>query len=424
MAGLVVAVTQLPHLLGSARRAAAWRRGAAAAVVLLAALVLVLPPLHRVAEAGGTATASTPGELAGQPWHVLVPAVLCLVVLLPHLRQAWAGLLAGTALGLVVSAAVLLRGSGDPTDLEQYYPAKVFWFLTVLLAPLLAVVVTRLAAAALVAASRLAGRLGPGAFVVRAAGVAVLVAIAASLWLPYLLGVESATAATWHRAAPDQRDVATAFPDWSAFRYELATRFGPDDRPEVVVPYTVAVGSSDPYGTRIVSELLGFLTRQPEVLEGRASVCAQIDAVAGDRARGRAHPAPCPGGAGGDGRRRVRRPGRGRAGQPWSGLTGSSSWRRRDGRHQLRLELDDPAEQAVDERRRLVGRQRARQLDRLVDDDRVRHVVAPQQLERAQAQDRAVHRGHPVEGPALRRRSTAARRSAPGARRRPRPARR
>jgi len=112
--------------------------------------------------------------------------------------------------------------------------------------------------------------------------VAVLVAVAASLWLPYLLGVESATAATWHRAAPDQRDVATSFPDWSSFRFELATRFGPDDRPEVVVPYTVALGSTDPYGTRIVSELLGFLTRQPEVLEGRASVCAQIDAVAGD----------------------------------------------------------------------------------------------------------------------------------------------
>jgi hypothetical protein len=282
VAGLVLAAAQLPRLLGSARRARAWRCGAVAAALLVPALLLALPPLHRVAVVSGTAAASTPGELAGQPWHVLVPAVLCVVVLAPHLRQAWAGLLAGTALGLVVAAAVLLHGSGHPTDLHQYYPAKVFWFLTVLLAPLLAVVVTWLAALVLAAASRLAGRLGRAAFVARAGGAAVLVAVAASLWLPYLLGVESATAATWHRAAPDQRDVVTSFPDWSSFRYELAIRFGPDDRSDVVVPYTVAVGSTDPYGTRIVSELLGFLTARPEVLGGRATVCEEIAALAGD----------------------------------------------------------------------------------------------------------------------------------------------
>ena len=213
---------------------------------------------------------------------MLVPAAVALLVLVPHLRRAWAGLLAGTALGLGVVAWSLLQGSGHPTDVGQYYPLKVLWFLTVLLAPLLAVVVTRLSAVVLAAASRLAGRLGRAAFVARAGGAAVLVAVGASLWLPYLLGVESATAATWHRAAADQRDVATPFPDWSSFRYELATRFGPDDRSQVVVPYVVAVGSTDPYGTRIVSELLGFLSGRPEVLGGRATVCAEIAALAGD----------------------------------------------------------------------------------------------------------------------------------------------
>jgi hypothetical protein len=51
---------------------------------------------------------------------------------------------------------------------------------------------------------------------------------------------------------------------------------------------------------------------------------------------------------------------------------------------QARLELEQPAEQAVDEGRRVVGGQRPGQLDRLVEHDGVRDVVAPEQLERAE----------------------------------------
>ncbi len=275
---------------------------------------------------GGTAIASSPGELAGQPWHVLVPAAVALLVLVPHLRRAWAGLLAGTALGLGVVAWSLLQGSGHPTDVGQYYPLKVFWFLTVLLAPLLAVVVTWLSVVVLAAASRLAGRLGRAAFVARAGGAAVLVAVGASLWLPYLLGVESATAATWHRAAADQRDVATPFPDWSSFRYELATRFGPDDRSQVVVPYVVAVGSTDPLRHQDRLRAPRLPVRPPRG-PGRTRDRLRGDRGArGRRARPGAHPATRSGGAGGDGRRRLRRAGRRRAGQSRSGLTGSTSW--------------------------------------------------------------------------------------------------
>ena len=62
----------------------------------------------------------------------------------------------------------------------------------------------------------------------------------------------------------------------------------------------------------------------------------------------------------------------------------------------------DPAEQAVDEARRVVGRQLLGQLHRLADRDRVGDVVAPEQLvDRRSAAIVAVDRRHPVQRPAL-----------------------
>jgi hypothetical protein len=68
---------------------------------------------------------------------------------------------------------------------------------------------------------------------------------------------------------------------------------------------------------------------------------------------------------------------------------------------QARLELEQPTEQPVDERGRVVGRERPGELDGLVDDHGVGYVVPPEQLEGAQPEDGPVDGGHPVQGPAL-----------------------
>src|SRR6185437_14031712 len=65
------------------------------------------------------------------------------------------------------------------------------------------------------------------------------------------------------------------------------------------------------------------------------------------------------------------------------------------------LEFQDAGQQAVDETGRAVGGQVAGQGDGIADGDRVGHVVLPEQLERADAQDVAVHGGHALQGPAL-----------------------
>src|SRR4051812_710184 len=63
---------------------------------------------------------------------------------------------------------------------------------------------------------------------------------------------------------------------------------------------------------------------------------------------------------------------------------------------------EEPREEAVDEGRRLVRRQRVRELDRLVDRDGVRYVVVVEQLPRRQPEQRAIDARHAVERPALR----------------------
>lgn len=282
-AGALLLLVRVPRLTADLRSRAARRALGGGLIAVAAAVALAVPAVAGLRQVGGTAVTSAAGSLAGEPWVVLVPALGTLVLLLRPLRHAWASLLAGSAAGLLASGVVVLLSSGHPADLDQYYPAKLLWFLTILLGPLLAVASVTVADVAARSCWGAAGRLGQAAFVVRWTGASLVVALAAAFWLPYLLGVESATAGTWHRAAPDQRQVPTAFPDWSAYRYELATRFGPDDRAEVVVPYLVANASSDPFGTRVVSELLAFLTDRPEVLGGRATVCQEIEQLAGDR---------------------------------------------------------------------------------------------------------------------------------------------
>ena len=64
-------------------------------------------------------------------------------------------------------------------------------------------------------------------------------------------------------------------------------------------------------------------------------------------------------------------------------------------------DVGDPAEHAVEEARAVVGGQRAGQLDGFGDRHRVVDLVDPQQLEHADAQQRAVDRGHAGHRPAF-----------------------
>src|SRR5437763_16409464 len=66
------------------------------------------------------------------------------------------------------------------------------------------------------------------------------------------------------------------------------------------------------------------------------------------------------------------------------------------------IALRDRAEYAVDETARVVGRELRRQLDRFGDHNADRNLLLVQQLVGSETQQRAVHRGHPLERPALR----------------------
>jgi hypothetical protein len=278
-------VGDLPGLRLSARSRAGWSAGLRALPVVVPAAALALVPVLTLQSQGGTAAAATPGDIPPGPWHLLALAAASLVPLALLARRAWSRHLVGSALGLLVAVALLLRGAGHGFDVNQYYPLKTLWFLLLLLAPVVALWSAWLAAAVARAASRALSRTGSAAFVLRAGTTAVLAALAFALWLPWMLGTGSGTTGAWHRStAADAVEVDGLAGSWSAQRYDIARRYGTAYSPDRVVPFFVGNQRGvDPYGTRIVSGLLTFLTGQPEIAGDVPDLCGTVHLVAGDQ---------------------------------------------------------------------------------------------------------------------------------------------
>jgi hypothetical protein len=281
---LLLVGTQLPGLTSRLRTRAGVRRAVRFVPWMILALLVGAMPVLAGGGAGGLAgVAAIPGHFPGDPWRLLVPGVCCAAMLVRRWREPWARLLLGSAIGLLGTWLVLLRGSSY--QIEQWYPVKAAWFEALLLAPLLAVGVTWLGFTAARSAARAIDRMGPNTFVVRATGGALAVGVAFAFWLPMLLGQGSLLAMTWHAAPLSPQSTSRgAVPNWSAEHYDLVTKYQPAAGGRVVVPYFLGYSAvADSKGTRLVSALLDFVTGQPEIAGDGRDVCMAIEVVAGDR---------------------------------------------------------------------------------------------------------------------------------------------
>ncbi len=253
-----------------------------AAVVVLVAAALAVPPLAQVATAGGTGLAGQTGSLGAEPWRLLVPGLLAALLLLPRMSRPWARTYVGGMVGLVAVLAVLLRGAGHGVDLEQWYPLKVCWFLTVFLAPWLALTVIRGVATGVRPAWRLLGRARGSAFVLRAAVLSVTAAAALVTWLPWQLGPTPDLVGAWQPyqgQAPGTQGVTR--PLFTGGALDLAADNGSRFGTAVPVPFGVEQNFFlDQYSSLIVSKLFSFQNGRPDVA-GATDVCDAVRRVAG-----------------------------------------------------------------------------------------------------------------------------------------------
>jgi hypothetical protein len=278
----VFALPRMGRLAAHVRSTRSWRVLLSTLPWAAVAVALAAPPVMSVRSDGGAALAGTLGALPSAPWWVLAPGLLGTGLLLRRRRHAWARLFLGSVFGFCGVTGVMLYGAGNGFDITQYYPMKTLWFLAMFLGPLAALTIVAGALAALRAASRLLGRAGSAARVLRITTVALTVAVLGAFWLPLVADSGLATRNTWHGSAVSEEAARAGWANWSAQRYDIALQYGSAHRDAVVVPHYV--GSSvvfDTDSTRLVSEVLTFLTGQPELSSDLENVCEKIDLVAG-----------------------------------------------------------------------------------------------------------------------------------------------
>ncbi len=284
---LAVAAPGVRRLAGCPATRATLRAVLRAAPVALVLLAVAAVPLLAVLGAGGVGLAATTGTFGGAPWRILVPALLCLPWALHRAggaRSAWVRALLGAVAGLIGVWALMLHGSGS-LDLNQWYPMKAAWFLTLVLAPVLALAATVATARAAAAVSTLLARTGRPAGVLRAGTLALVLATLFAFWLPHMIGPGSATADAWRADdRRDQHDGEGGRSRASAQRFDLASRYGTPADGRVAVPYFLGWSAMwDTDGTTMISALLTFQTGQGQLFHEPTNLCRAISRVAGRR---------------------------------------------------------------------------------------------------------------------------------------------
>jgi hypothetical protein len=248
----------------------------AAAVVMLAVASV---PVLSVQTAGGVALASTAGELPSVPWVVLVLGLAVAAwMIVRDLPRGSSRLHLGSVAGLLVATAVMLRGANHGFDLTSYYPMKALWFLTIVLAPILALVTVDLGCRVLRPFWRGLARLGGLTRLCRFAFVACLSALAFAFCLPLLLGNASTTWGSLARfpLTRGHTDPASSGAV-SAERFDVATRYATRYAPATTVPVAVGLSTGwDQFGPFIVSKLISFQTGQPQTGGQTGAVCADV----------------------------------------------------------------------------------------------------------------------------------------------------
>lgn len=237
------------------------------------AVALVAPAVLAVARAQGLATAAVAGTIDPVPLPLLVGGVACTALLARRWTTTTRALL-GTAAGLAVMAAVLLLGSGR-ADVSQYYVVKSLWFLCLALLPVTAAVGAPVVVGVVSVGWHSLGRLGSMARLSRAFVVASSVALVVSFLLPIEAVVGSAALDT----------VTTQEPTTVSSRaYTTAVAYAMRYAPALAVPVELGSGPfPDRLATKVTSELLAFLTGQPENAGRALDVCVDVRTVAGPR---------------------------------------------------------------------------------------------------------------------------------------------
>jgi hypothetical protein len=284
VAGLAfLAIPRISSVMRGVRSGRIWRPVLLLLPVVGVTALLATVPVFLIHEQGGSAMAALPADVPAGPWKLLLPALACLPLLFRQFRTDGVRLIVGSAFGLFGTTALLLYWAGQGFDLTQYYPMKSLWFLTLFMAPILALAVAWTCLAVGVRVWRWLGRVPRVALALRATVFGTTAAVAFAIWLPWLIGPGSATTGAL-RAVEDTHGVLGPASTRSAQRYDIAARYGSANRPAVVFPYFV--GSSavfDRYGTRITSLLLAFQTGQPEMGGDPADICRELRRVAGTR---------------------------------------------------------------------------------------------------------------------------------------------
>lgn len=259
-----------------ARRQVPWRTTVRtvlwAGAVAIPVAVLSLPAMVGILHTRGLAQAAVPGSIPLAPVPVTLLALLSLVRMIPVIGRAGTRAYLAAGVGLAAVVAVLLAGSGT-MDLQQYYPGKGVWFLTVMFVPVLVLATVEVAAWLVTTVGALTQRLGRAARVTRAGLVCLLVAAAGAFLLPIPVvdGFLALDAVRFRDAN-----------DLSGLRYDIALDYATRFRPARTVPIEVGVGSvPDPTSTLLVSRLISFETGQPVRTGVPRFVCQDIRTVAG-----------------------------------------------------------------------------------------------------------------------------------------------
>jgi hypothetical protein len=278
----VLAATRMRDLPATIRRRALWSDLRMSGPLAGGALAVAAVPALAVQHAAGVGLAATLGEFPGEPWRMLVPALLCAPMLGRRGLGSWARIYLGVALGLVGVWGLMLLGA--EFEFHNWYPVKAVWFLTLVLTPPLALGATATARAFALRISAALGRLERAGFILRTTTLATAVALGFSFWLPHILGAGLLTPAAWHVDGPRTYGGNEHPTNLSGHAFDLAARYGTTFRPSVAVPYYVGFSAVfDVQTTRLVSELLTFQTGQPELKGEPRDICMAITTLAGSR---------------------------------------------------------------------------------------------------------------------------------------------
>lgn len=268
------------------RERSAWIGLVSRTVLALAvAGVITVPLMLNLLSGGGVSLSGlwgVPAMMGGRYQLVVAAGVLWLLL---TVRGAASALTLGCVLGLAGAVGVLLLGSGDPTNLAQWYPMKALWFLSVCVLPYGITAFIALTRMTWVAICWLADRTAPYQRLTRlvlAASmvIVVLLANATTLWMLTIRQPRVTNSLADLTVGPEPRRITTstnsAF-DSSERRIEVAQRYSDAFAPAITLPTAIGYDPmSDSAASMITSRMMALTTGQPVTSGSPRRICHEV----------------------------------------------------------------------------------------------------------------------------------------------------